>query len=343
MNPVDQFRARLSSRIYSRLAPFSARHHKNLVKPTFVCFKLSERCNSKCVHCDIWKNQQEEPLTTDQWLHTLDQLREWLGPAHLVLTGGEVFLRRDTLQIIEHAANIGMVCEVLTNGILTEPHHCEALVNANVDQVTISLDGVTPETHFAVRRVPGMYDKIVRTVDDLDRFRKLHRSRLKILLKMVLMSLNFHEAAAMADWVKERGQADIRYQPIEQTYAQEEDLDWYKASDLWISDLPAFTSMVEQLVSRKVAGYPIRNSLENLQSMVRYFSHPDRDMRKVQNHTDHETPVCPSGVSSFVVSSNGDVRWCFHMTPAGNVKTQSPRTIWESRQECWSIPCPWFP
>jgi MoaA/NifB/PqqE/SkfB family radical SAM enzyme len=343
MTRFDQLRARLTSGIYSRLAPFSALHHKNLVKPTFVCFKLSERCNSKCVHCDIWKNQYEEPLTTDQWLHTTDELRRWLGPAHLVLTGGEVFLRRDALQIISHAAEKGMVCEVLTNGLLCEREYCEALVRAGVDQVTISLDGVTPETHFAVRRVPGMYEKIVRMVDDLDHIRRVSNSRLKILLKMVLMRPNFREAAAIADWVKERGQADIRYQAIEQSYAQEENLAWYKSSELWIHDIPAVTSVIEQLIFRKEAGYPIRNSVENLHSMIAYFEHPDRDMRKVQSHTEQETSLCLSGVNSFVVSSNGDVRWCFHMSPAGNVKTRSPQDIWESRAACWNAPCPWFP
>ena len=295
------------------------------------------------MHCDIWKNQREEPLSTDQWLHTIDELRRWLGPAHLVLTGGEMFLCRDALRIISHAADKGMVCEVLTNGLLSDRERCEALVQSRVDQVTLSLDGVTPETHFAVRRVPGMYEKIVRTIDDLDQARRLTNSRLKILLKMVLMRPNFREAVAMADWVKERGQAEIRYQAIEQTYAQDEDLDWYKSSDLWIHDVPAIRSIIEQLVSRKRVGYPIRNSVDNLRSMVEYFAHPDRDMRKVQSHTEHETPLCLSGVTSFVVSSNGDVRWCFHIPPAGNVKTRSPQDIWESRQACWKAPCPWFP
>ena len=39
MTRLDQLRARLSSGLYSRLASFSALNDKNLVKPTFVCFK----------------------------------------------------------------------------------------------------------------------------------------------------------------------------------------------------------------------------------------------------------------------------------------------------------------
>ncbi len=342
MNRIDAARARLSSFMYSRLAPMAARGNKTLVKPTYICFKLSERCNSKCVHCDIWQNQQEDPLTTDEWLRTLDNIREWIGPAHVVFTGGESFLRRDTLEIVRHATGLGLVCEVLTNGLLTERHHCEELVKAKVDQVTISLDGVTPETHFAVRQVPGMHKKILRTIDDLSEFRRRYRTRLKILLKMVIMRPNLHEAVAMADWVKAKGQATLRYQPIEQNYAQAEDLNWYKDSDLWITDVARVKAVVGELVQRKQAGFPIQNTIANLQSMIQYFENPDREMRKVRSHDERGSNVCLSGVSSMVISSNGDVRWCFRMLPAGNVKSRRPQEIWVNRTECWKQPCPWF-
>jgi MoaA/NifB/PqqE/SkfB family radical SAM enzyme len=343
MNRIDLFRARVSGAINSRLAPLAAKFGKNLVKPAYICLKLSERCNSKCVHCDIWKNQEEDTLTTDQWIRALDNIREWMGPAHVVFTGGEVFLRRDALLILKHATGIGLVCEVLTNGLLAERRYCEELVRAKVDQVTMSLDGVTPETHFAVRRVPGMHEKILRAIKDLDEFRNRYGTGLKILLKMVLMKPNVHEAVAMADWVHSQGQASIRYQPIEQNYAQTEDLTWYKDSDLWISDVAGVKAVVGELVARKQAGYPILNTVENLQSMVHYFEDPDRDMRKMQSHNEREADVCLSGVGNMVISSNGDVRWCFQMSPAGNVKDQLPREIWKNRPECWKQPCPWVP
>lgn len=342
MKRIDSVRARLSGIMYSQLAPFAARGNKNLVNPTYICFKLSERCNSKCVHCDIWQNQQEDPLTTDEWLRTLDDIREWIGPAHVVFTGGESFLRRDTLEIVKHATSLGLVCEVLTNGLLTERHHCEGLVKANVDQVTISLDGVTPETHFAVRRVPGMHEKILRTINDLSEFRLRYRAKLKILLKMVIMRPNLHEVVAMADWVKAKGQASLQYQPIEQNYAQAENLTWYRDSDLWITDLARIKTVVGELVQRKQSGFPIQNTVKKLQSIIQYFENPDREIRRVQSHDDRGSDVCLSGVSSMVISSNGDVRWCFHMPPAGNVKCQHPREIWKNRAECWKQPCPWF-
>jgi len=148
---------------------------------------------------------------------------------------------------------------------------------------------------------------------------------------------------AMADWIKERGQAELQVQPIEQNYAQDENLDWYKGSDLWVSDLGKIREIVSELVWRKKAGYPIRNSVENLESIITYFDNPEPNIRKVQRHISTlQYDTCLTGVSSFVVSGNGDVRWCFNMPPAGNIKDALPQELWENRAECWKTDCGYY-
>ena len=154
------------------------------------------------------------------------------------------------------------------------------------------------------------------------------------------MNVNLHEVVAMADWVQERGQAQVHFQPIEQNYAQEENLDWFKGSDSWIRDLDSIKTVVQELVSRKEAGYPIHNSVEHLQSMSQYFEKPELLMRKVQSHNWRNTSdMCFVGVSNLVISSNGDVRWCSKMPSVGNVKDQTPQELWTNRQECWKTDC----
>jgi len=344
MNRLDVARARLYNFKNYRLQRLAARHGKNLVKPTWFCIKFTERCNSKCVHCDIWiVNKADGELTTEQWKRTLEDIRRWAGPVMVVFTGGEVFLRKDALEVIRYASDLGLVSEVLTNGLLTNRQQCEELVLARPYQVTISLDGVTPGTHFAVRRIPKMYEKIIETIDNLDEFRASHKTDLKILIKMVMMKPNLHEVVPMADWVKERGQGELMVQPIEQNYAQDEDRQWYKKSNLWIQDLDRVREVVRQLVERKRAGFPIRNSVDNLEVMVDYFENPDPNMRKIQRHIATQKPeMCLTGVSSFVISGNGDVRWCFGMPPAGNVKQSTPQELWENRCECWKVDCGYY-
>ena len=49
--------------------------------PVTIVFLLTEHCNARCVHCDIWKNcQAEEPPSLQRMNDCLRDLRRWLGP-----------------------------------------------------------------------------------------------------------------------------------------------------------------------------------------------------------------------------------------------------------------------
>jgi AdoMet-dependent heme synthase len=344
VNRLDQARAQFYNHRNYRLQNFAARRAKNLVKPTFICFKLSERCNSKCVHCDIWiHNKDEGELSTEQWKAVMDNIRSWAGPVNVVFTGGEVFLRKDTMELIRYGSRLGLVIEVLTNGLMTPRAKCEELVLAGPKQVTLSLDGRTPETHFSIRRIPKMYEKIVQTINDLDEFRNKHRTDLDILLKTVIMKPNFHEILDLVDWVKEEGKATIMVQPITQNYAQEKKAHWYKDSDLWIEDAAAVEQLIHQLIERKKNGWPLYNRLENLESIIAHFQAPEQ--AKHQNSgkiTGVQKQLCIAGVSSMVFSANGDVQWCYRMPPVGNVKETTAQALWENRPQCWKTHCGYF-
>src|ERR1035438_9506137 len=65
---------------------------------------LTELCNARCVHCDIWKNQgKEDSPSASQWLKVLDDLRSWLGPVSIVFTGGEALLKPYAAELDAHA------------------------------------------------------------------------------------------------------------------------------------------------------------------------------------------------------------------------------------------------
>ena len=85
------------SRVYNginyRLRTFNKGRWRGYCRPTSIALLLTERCNARCVHCDIWKNRgQEDRPTVEQWKTVLRDLRYWLGPVQVVLTGGEALL-----------------------------------------------------------------------------------------------------------------------------------------------------------------------------------------------------------------------------------------------------------
>src|SRR5215470_10199757 len=87
-----------------RLRTFAQGRFASHCRPTSVLFLLTELCNARCVHCDIWKNRgKEDSPSAEQWKSVLTELRDWLGPVQVVFTGGEALLKPFTAELAGHA------------------------------------------------------------------------------------------------------------------------------------------------------------------------------------------------------------------------------------------------
>ena len=73
-----------------RLRTFAGGRYASSCRPTSIALLLTERCNARCVHCDIWQNRgREDSPDLRQWQALLTDLRGWLGPVQVVITGGD--------------------------------------------------------------------------------------------------------------------------------------------------------------------------------------------------------------------------------------------------------------
>ena len=159
------------------------------------------------------------------------------------------------------------------------------------------------------------------------------------MLKTVISSNNLGELRSMATWAQQHD-LDIRFQPIEQNYGETANQDWYLNSPYWVKDLSLLREQIAGLKNIKASGANIDNSLEELETFVRYFESPEDLMSSIQGH-DIRTPqgLCRHALTNFVISSNGDVRMCFKMEPIGNICEQAPDKIWARRSRCWTTEC----
>lgn len=331
---------RLSSKGNNLLAEISLKTGLNLNKPTYICAKMTMRCNSHCVHCNIWDmDYDERELTTDEWHRALDGLHEWLGNFNMVFTGGEALLRDDLLDILAYAAGKGIQVELLSNSILVDDALAQRIVDTGIAQFTTSFDGINAETHDRFRGRAGFHAKTVAAITALNAYRQKREKPLKILLKTVISANNLDELAAIARYSQEQG-LDVLYQPIEQNYGEEPNVNWFKESTLWIQDIAWLKEEVAQLQELKLRGYPIVNSEDDLATIIRYFECPEELMSAVQAHdTRSAADTCRHAVTNFVISSNGDVRLCFKMEPIGNLQESPPVEIWRKRHRCWAGQC----
>src|SRR3990172_527852 len=118
-------------------------------------------------------------MTTEQILHLIDEAADY-GVRVFTLTGGEPFLRKDILTLIERVKQRRMECRLLTNGMLIKPATAARLVELRVDKITISVDG--PErVHNVIRKHPTSFQKLIETVRLIQAEKQRQRSRLPYL------------------------------------------------------------------------------------------------------------------------------------------------------------------
>ncbi|MDX2192068.1 MAG: radical SAM protein [Gemmatimonadales bacterium] len=335
---LDELRARTAAAVSYRLRTVLGGRFAARCRPTQLLILLTERCNARCVHCDIWKNRgQEDVAPADDWIRMLDDVRAWLGPVHVTFTGGEALLWKDAPRVVAHAARLGLVVEHLTHGYWKDQSRIEALARARPWRITISCDGVE-DGHDRVRGREHFFDAMIGSLATLRRLRRDERLPYAIRLKTTIMAQNLDQLEAVARFAAAQ-EADVFYQPIEQNYNTPEDPAWFTHSPTWPGDPEAAVAAVQRLIALKREGLPIANSMRQLEVMVPYFRDPASMRVVTQAHMAHVAQPSCSALTMLQLQPNGDVLACASMPPVGNFRATPIRTIWEERPRWWEGGC----
>lgn len=170
--------------------------------------ELTERCNLGCVHCYI--NQpagspaaRSRELATAEVAGLLDQMAD-AGCLFLLLTGGEVLLRPDFVEIYRHARRRGMLIHLFTNGTLMSPRIADVLAYSRPYTIEITLYGATESTYDRVTQVPGSFARCMQAIE------LLQERGLPLYLKSFLLKTNHHELPAMRALAEKLG-VQFRY------------------------------------------------------------------------------------------------------------------------------------
>jgi len=129
-------------------------------------------CNLECTHCFI----SCSPTNREHGMLTLDDVRARLAEAaplgvrEYYLTGGEPFLNREILPILEAVLRQGPAT-VLTNGVLLTPELARSLRRLSDESeysldLRVSIDGWDAATNDPIRGA-GTFDRILRGVECL--------------------------------------------------------------------------------------------------------------------------------------------------------------------------------
>ncbi len=153
--------ARLSSRMAGRSARLALSMARGRAQPYSMVFVLTNRCNFRCEYCDVPAAAAGE-MSTDQFRAAISELAG-AGMGRAAFGGGEALLRRDAIDLIEHAKSEGCFTSLNSNGWKTEPY-LDRLANC-LDMLVISLDG-PDNVHDVVRKKRGSYERVIRVIQE---------------------------------------------------------------------------------------------------------------------------------------------------------------------------------
>lgn len=172
-------------------------------RPYKLTFSLTSKCNYRCQTCGIWKKPPQDELTAAEIgkLFGKAPFFSWID-----LTGGEIFLRRDLLDIVEIILASSprlLLLHFPTNGYLTETIVRSvrkiALWKPEKLILTVSMDG-DERLNDQIRGIPGGWRRQIET------FKRLREvAGVRTVLGMTVSALNagqFEEAfqAAKAEY-----------------------------------------------------------------------------------------------------------------------------------------------
>lgn len=124
--------------------------------PVHVVWEITLACNLKCQHCGSRAGKRRVgELSTDEAFSVIDQLAA-LGTREITLIGGEAYLRKDWIKLVQRIADHGIRVGIQTGGRALTQQRLEAAKNAGLFGIGVSIDGME-DLHDRLRGVPGSY------------------------------------------------------------------------------------------------------------------------------------------------------------------------------------------
>lgn len=137
--------------------------------PLLVFYEVTRACELACRHCRACAATRPHPreLNTAASLDLLDELATFPRRPMVVLTGGDPFMRRDLADLTRHAAVLGLTPSLSPSATPRVTFaSLEALRDAGLTRVAVSLDAGDAATHDAFRGVTGTFERALQIIRD---------------------------------------------------------------------------------------------------------------------------------------------------------------------------------
>jgi MoaA/NifB/PqqE/SkfB family radical SAM enzyme len=314
-------------------------------RPRFLGLVLGNACNIYCPHCYQSKNGDNllKPAAIGRELR-----REFMGLYPYLTTlriqGGEAMAYAGFGDLIEDVAATATrpMLSMSTNGTLIGEEWAERIVRLPFRNVTVSIDGGTPETYARLRRGADL-DAVMANVDRIQRWKRRLGSELPRLDSFfVAMRSNFRELPQYLDLMSQHGFEEVALQTAEinaHNTAREPNLaaDESIAGEAEVRELHALIQGLLPEARRRFRSIRISGLTSLFEAWGLDSSFLDEqeqglypDSRDLTQAEPAAVPLCPNPWTTMFVAENGGVHLCFLAEPVGNLYEEPLAAVWNS-------------
>lgn len=166
--------------------------------------QITYRCNFRCHICDFWKTEHDpaDELSLDD-IRVIGRKLNKLGTIIISLAGGEPLIREDLFDIITVLNRANHFPILITNGWFVNESLAKDILRAGLQEISVSIDYRDPARHDAQRGCKGSWDRAVKALELLNRYRPDRRNRVHMI--SVLMDDNLEDVEPLIKLSKELG------------------------------------------------------------------------------------------------------------------------------------------
>lgn len=180
---------------FEKSVGYIAQSNQKMPLLDLVNLRITNKCNYKCIHCFPDAEIYSEEFSTEYLLDIIDNLAEY-KVVHLTLTGGEPFLNKDLIKIVQYANLKGIVVSICSNASLITDEIIEKLKKCSLGALKISLDGPTALEHDKYRG-NGKFDKAIPKI------KKIIGNGIPVCINTVFSRINCSVYKEMANLISE--------------------------------------------------------------------------------------------------------------------------------------------
>jgi MoaA/NifB/PqqE/SkfB family radical SAM enzyme len=272
-----------------------------LARLPLVTLYLSERCNSRCVTCDYWRNGAADMdlAAVTRLLPELEQLRTEVA----LISGGEPLLNPQWPQIAELLRAQGLKLWLLTSGLSLAKH--ARRVATLFEAVTVSLDGTDRATYEAIRGLDA-FDNVCAGI------RAVAQAGSPVTVRVTVQRNNYRQLPEFVHLARALGAKQVSFLAVDvaNPHAFGRVGDFGTALALQPDDLTVLAQILQDMEREQAADFRsglITDSPRKLRRIHQYFS-------AVCGMAQYPAVRCNVFEYSAVIGATGRVSPCFFIS-----------------------------